>query len=101
MASIEQRQEPSALYELDNRRKRIIFRCSHRGMKEMDILLGGYVEDHISRLSEERLSELETLLQINDQDLFAWFVGSKPVPAERDTQLFKDILNYQNNKFSA
>ncbi len=87
--------------ELDNRRKRIVFRCHHRGMKEMDIMLGGYVEKHIVQMNDAELDELEVFLQHHDQDLFSWFIGTKPVPAEADTELFRKILNYYKDKNEA
>ncbi|MDD7908700.1 MULTISPECIES: succinate dehydrogenase assembly factor 2 [Pseudovibrio] len=81
---------------LDPRRKRILFRCWHRGMKEMDLLLGGYVQTHVAIMADEELDELEELLQLNDQDLFSWFIGSKPVPEDRNTELFRRILAFHN-----
>lgn len=84
--------------ELDNRRKRIVFRCHHRGMKEMDIMLGGYVEKHIAGMSDAELDELEVFLQHHDQDLFAWFIGTKPVPTEADIPLFRKIKEFYQAK---
>ncbi len=84
--------------ELDNRRKRIVFRCHHRGMKEMDIMLGGYVEKHIAQMSDGELDELEVFLQHHDQDLFSWFIGTKAVPDEANTELFRKILEYYKDK---
>lgn len=79
---------------LDPRRKKILFRCWHRGMKEMDLLLGGYVQAKIGDLDEAQLSALEELMELHDQDLYSWFIGSKPVPSAQDTELFRDILAF-------
>lgn len=57
--------------ERDSRRKKILFRCWHRGMKEMDLLLGGFADAKIDSLTEEELLELEHLLTAHDQDLYA------------------------------
>lgn len=84
--------------QLDNRRKRIVFRCHHRGMKEMDIMLGGYVEKHIAQMEDGELDELEEFLQHHDQDLFAWFIGTKPVPDAANTELFRKIQSYYETK---
>ncbi|WP_417683789.1 succinate dehydrogenase assembly factor 2 [Roseibium sp.] len=78
----------------DNRRKRIMFRCWHRGMKEMDLLLGGFVEAEIDSLSEPELEELEHLLTAHDQDLYAWMTGRKPLPEEWDGPLYRRIIAY-------
>ncbi|WP_417668629.1 succinate dehydrogenase assembly factor 2 [Roseibium sp.] len=78
----------------DNRRKRIMFRCWHRGMKEMDLLLGGFVEAEIDNLDEAELVELEHLLTAHDQDLYAWMTGRKPLPQEWDGPLYRRIIAY-------
>ncbi|MEJ8476774.1 succinate dehydrogenase assembly factor 2 [Roseibium algae] len=78
----------------DNRRKRIVFRCAHRGMKEMDLLLGGFVDATIDSLNEAELEELEHLLTAHDQDLYSWMTGRKPLPAEWDGPLYRRVIDY-------
>lgn len=78
----------------DTRRKKILFRCWHRGMKEMDLLLGGFANAEIDGLTEEELLELEHLLTAHDQDLYAWMTGRKPLPAEWDGPLYRRIIAY-------
>ncbi|MEM0900243.1 MAG: succinate dehydrogenase assembly factor 2 [Pseudomonadota bacterium] len=79
---------------LDNRRRRAKFRAWHRGMKEMDIILGGYVEAKVSDMEHAQLDDLEIMMEILDRDLFKWFTGEAPVPAEHDNVLFKDICDF-------
>ncbi|MFS4437746.1 succinate dehydrogenase assembly factor 2 [Paracoccaceae bacterium GXU_MW_L88] len=64
----------------NDRRKRIFMRASHRGMKEMDILLGRYAQDALSDLDESQLDALETLMDESDQDLFLWVTGQRAAP---------------------
>ncbi|MGS4883898.1 MULTISPECIES: FAD assembly factor SdhE [unclassified Roseibium] len=78
----------------DARRKKILFRCWHRGMKEMDLLLGGFANAKIDELNEDELRELEHLLTAHDQDLYAWMTGRKPLPAEWDGPLYRRIIAY-------
>ncbi len=80
--------------DLDVRRKKILFRCWHRGMKEMDLLLGGFANAEIGKLNDTELAELENLLMANDQDLFAWMTGRKPLPEEWDGPLYRRILDW-------
>ncbi|MHA7772881.1 FAD assembly factor SdhE [Roseibium sp. M-1] len=80
----------------DTRLKKILFRCWHRGMKEMDLLLGGFADAEIDRLSEEELAELEHLLTAHDQDLYAWMTGRKPLPEEWDGPLYRRIIAYHD-----
>ncbi|WP_269582036.1 FAD assembly factor SdhE [Roseibium sp. Sym1] len=78
----------------DPRRKKILFRCWHRGMKEMDLLLGGFADAEIDSLSEDELRELEHLLTAQDQDLYAWMTGRTPLPDEWDGPLYRRIIAY-------
>jgi antitoxin CptB len=48
--------------DLDPRRRRILYRCWHRGIREMDLVLGQFAEDHIATLSDEQLDELEIIM---------------------------------------
>ena len=48
-------------------KKQIIYRSSHRGTKEMDLLLGNFVKKHINNFSETELIDLKRLLYIMKQ----------------------------------
>ena len=76
---------------LDARRRRLLFRATHRGMFENDILLGGFVRAQIEALSESDLTLLEELLQLPDNDLADWLTGRRPIPEEMDTPLLRRI----------
>jgi antitoxin CptB len=67
---------------LDNRRKRLLFRCWHRGTREMDLILGRFADAEITELSDPDLDELERLLDVPDPDLYAALTGDAPPPAE-------------------
>ncbi|WP_118136756.1 succinate dehydrogenase assembly factor 2 [Oceanicella sp. SM1341] len=60
--------------------KRLRIRSWRRGMKEMDIILGGFADTRLAALSPERIARYELLLEENDQDLFLWVTGRAPVP---------------------
>ena len=66
--------------DLEIKRKRLLFRSKHRGTKEMDILLGGFYEENMHGFREEELAEFEHILELPDDDLYAWSVGRQPVP---------------------
>ncbi len=76
---------------LDGRRRRLLFRCRHRGIREMDIVLGRFADSALAGLSEAELGELERWLDIPDQQIFTWVNGSVPVPEPFDTALFKRL----------
>jgi antitoxin CptB len=76
---------------LDIRRKRLLFRCWHRGTREMDLLLGRFADAEIATLSDPELDELERLLEIPDPDLYAAVTGDKPLPGVSESVLFGRI----------
>jgi antitoxin CptB len=67
--------------DLPARRRRILFRATHRGTKEADILVGGFVSAHIISLQETALDMLEQILNIPDVDLADWLSGRRDIPA--------------------
>jgi antitoxin CptB len=73
---------------LDVRRRRLLFRCWHRGIREMDLVLGRFADAHIASLGENELDEIDRWLEVPDQQIFAWVNGMEPVPPEYDTPLF-------------
>lgn len=76
---------------LDDRRKRLLFRCWHRGTREMDLILGRFADSEIANLRDDELDELERLLEVPDQDFYAAITGSQPPPPEATGALFARI----------
>ena len=83
---------------LDVRRRRLLFRCWHRGIREMDLVLGRFADAQLSSLSDAELSELEGWLEIPDQQLFAWINGMEPAPAALDTALFRRLRDFRGKE---
>ncbi len=76
---------------LDERRKRLLFRCWHRGTREMDLILGRFADITIASLSDDELAELERLIEVPDSDLYAALSGDAPLPAAYAGPLFERI----------
>jgi antitoxin CptB len=79
---------------LDARRRRLLFRCWHRGIREMDLVLGHFADAHLAALADAELTELERWLDVPDQQIFAWVNGMEPVPANFDTALFRRLREF-------
>lgn len=79
---------------LDARRRRLLFRSWHRGIREMDLVLGRFADAQLAALSDAELDEYETWLEIPDQQMFAFVNGAEPAPAELDTSLFRKLLAF-------
>lgn len=74
---------------LDVRRKQILFRAWHRGMREMDLIMGHFADAEIASLSDDELAQFERLIDAIDRDLLAWITGEAETPAEYDTPVFR------------
>ena len=53
---------------------KLIYRSWHRGTKELDLILGNFISDNISQLSEGEITEFELLLNSEDPDIYKWIV---------------------------
>jgi antitoxin CptB len=89
-------QDETAGTALDPRRKRVLFRAWHRGMKEMDLIFGRFADREIATLSEDELGALEALMEEPDDAVYLWVVGRTPVPEALDTPLFGRIRAYKH-----
>jgi antitoxin CptB len=80
---------------LDDRRKRLLFRCWHRGTREMDLILGRFADAEIAKLSDGEVTELERLIEIPDPDLYAALIGDRPLAPEDAGALFERIKSFR------
>ena len=80
---------------LDDRRKRLLFRCWHRGTREMDLILGRFADAEIAGLSDRELAEFEGLIEVPDPDLYAALTGDKPLAPEYASRLFDRIKSFR------
>ncbi len=65
----------------DARLKRLAMRSWRRGTKEMDLILGPFADARLAGLPEATLALYDRLLGENDHDLYAWIIGTLPIPA--------------------
>ena len=78
--------EPDAL---DARRRRLLYRATHRGTQEADLLIGGFLKPRLAAMTESELGAMETLLEHPDPDLADWLTGRRPIPPEADCPLLR------------
>ncbi len=81
-----------SLEEVENQRKRLIFRSGHRGTKEMDLLLGGFAAQNVPGFTPAQLDEYQGFLENNDPDLYNWISGQEEPPANIAALSFFDAL---------
>ena len=79
------------------RKKKILFKCTHRGTKELDILLGNYVSNHINELKSKELDYLDVILNFNDMDLFKILTKKKKINEKMNKFFVKKIIKFNQN----
>ena len=79
---------------LDTRRRKILFRCWHRGMRETDLIMGRFADHAIEKLDDSELNELERLIELPDREILGWVIGEIAVPADFDTARFRRMRDF-------
>ncbi len=84
-----------------NRLKRIRFRAWHRGIREMDLLIGGFADLYLADLSDAELDGFETILRTPDQELYDIVIRDAAPDYEIDADLLNRVrLHCQNSPLS-
>lgn len=73
----------------ETRLRRLKIRSWRRGMKEMDLILGGFADTELAGLSDAELDQHELLMDENDQDLYLWVTGAQSGPSRFQPALLR------------
>jgi antitoxin CptB len=76
---------------IETRRRRLLFRATHRGTYENDLLLGGFVRGNLETLTEADIEALEALMERPDPDLADWLTGRRAIAPEDATPMLLRI----------
>jgi antitoxin CptB len=80
---------------LDARRKRLLFRCWHRGTKELDLIIGGFADAHLPMLTDNELDQLEEIIEAPEPELYAALTSDGPAPQGVSGPLFEKIKSFR------
>jgi antitoxin CptB len=80
---------------IDQLKKKIIYRSNYRGTKEMDKLLGAFTKKYINKLNRDELNDLEKLLDIDDTSLYNFFNGIENEIKFDETNVLKLFKNFK------
>jgi len=82
-------------FNIDQLKKKIIYRSNYRGTKEMDKLLGAFTKKYINQLKQDELIDLEKLLDIDDTSLYNFFNGIDNEIKFDETNVLKLFKNFK------
>ena len=83
------------IYDIDQLKKKIIYRSTYRGTKEMDKLMSAFTNKYIDELNNDDLIDLEKLLDIDDNNLYNYFNGIKTDVLIEDNKINKLFKNFK------
>ena len=76
-------------------RRRLLFQSRHRGVKELDLILGPFAERHLPAFSAEELKDFAVLLAEPDPDIYDWLAGRVPLPARLQNRVTSLLLAFR------
>ena len=79
----------------DDIKKRIIYRASYRGTKEMDVLISSFVNTIINKLSNKELLDLEKFVNLSDEELIKLNKNFSTIKKQNTNKIYKDFYNYR------
>ncbi|MCC6716415.1 MAG: succinate dehydrogenase assembly factor 2 [Acetobacteraceae bacterium] len=79
---------------IEHRRRRLLFRATHRGTKENDIMIGGFVAGRLDTLGHAEMDALEAVMELPDTDLADWLTGRRPLDPAADTPMLREIMTH-------
>jgi antitoxin CptB len=82
---------------LDPRRRRVLFRSWHRGMREMDIIYGKFADAEVANLTDAELDDYEVLMDLPDRDVLMFVTGEAETPEHYDTPVFRKMKQFHTH----
>ncbi len=82
----------------DSRRKRLLHRARYRGFKEADLLIGGFATASLAAMTDAELSAFESILSLNDHDIYAWVLGAVEPPANVDKHVIERMRAFDASR---
>ena len=81
-------------FNIDDLKKKIIYRSTYRGTKELDKLLSSFTSSIINELNDDELIDLSSLLELDDENLYKFNQGLSTTVTIKDnkvSKLFRDF----------
>ncbi|MCF3945599.1 succinate dehydrogenase assembly factor 2 [Acidiphilium sp. AL] len=73
------------------RHRRLLYRATHRGTYENDLMIGGFAHKHIATMDDAMLDAFEAVMEHPDTELADWLTGRLPIPDHADSPMLREI----------
>ena len=75
-------------------KKKLLYRATYRGTKELDILLTNFVKKYINKLNDKELNDLQNFLELNDEEIINYYhndIVNDKIKKNSISKIFKDF----------
>ena len=83
--------------KIDSIKKKIKYRAEYRGIKEMDLLLSGFVKKYIDIFNYDELMDLYEILEKDDDIIFKWYSSSDNTRDISENKVSRLLKNFKLN----
>ncbi len=83
--------------DLDPYRRKLLFRAWHRGMREMDLIMGRFADAELGTMADADLAIFEILIEVPDRDLLSWITNEHETPSNYDTDVFRRLKAFHQH----
>ena len=80
--------------DLSTFQKKLLYKSTHRGSKEMDLILGKFAHKYLSLFNEDELVMLEVILEMDDNDIYQYALNKKQIPESLNNRVFTLLKDY-------
>jgi antitoxin CptB len=81
--------------DTETRRRKLEFRASRRGFRELDLFMRAFTDAHLNGFSEDQLGQFERVLDIPDQHVFDWIMGRAEPPQNHRSEVLDLLLSFR------
>ena len=80
--------------DLSTFQKKLLYKSTHRGSKEIDLILGKFAHKYLSLFNEDELVMLEVILEMDDNDIYQYALNKKEIPESLNNRVFTLLKDY-------
>jgi antitoxin CptB len=83
------------MFDVETRRKKLAFRASRRGFRELDLFMQQFTAVHLDGFDARQLDQFEAVLDIPDQYVHDWIMSRAEPPEDHRSEVLDLLLSFR------